>query len=1010
MMLFAPLAVCILMATPPRATTIPRIPDPPPVIDGRLDEWQMRPLRLTYDDPNQVVYGRSSWTDLKDLSGWAVLGWDSRYLYVAAHIVDDKHCQSNKGHSMYRGDHLELFVHFRHDEPGDQAGAVFQFGLSPGNFASTGDPLADIKPESVVYAPEGRDLRVSVAAQRTPNGYEIEAAVPWSGLGIHQPELGMALGLDLCPSDTDADTPVQETLASLRTDPWRVRSPDRMVSVQLGDADGKASTKTESAGRGQLLLPEARLAPGQHKDVAFTIDKPTQGNKPVLVLQGRLESDKVAGGSYALNLTLNGKPIEVDRLINKPAEFTFHDGRIISSWKTSGFFVYYSPDFKSAETTKTAYQPVDAPAYRLELIIDDLVQPGRNILRVAHKEPRVDNPLVIGDVRLAYRAAASLAKLEQEAGPPTGPLPVCEPHATTKVTFQWALLDGGAIRVEVNGERFGVESRFSHPTPGWLKLTGDGKATHNPVERKTTYWHLRRAVEPLDECLVVSDTFTSTCDKDVGIMARHEVGLGGRLDKLYVNGLYVPSKSAANGEPASPTTVALTRQAGIGLMAEDDVFRVHSLNYGQDGVVGLADNHFVLRPGTTHTMRWTIYPLDRCDHFALVNAARRRLGTNFRIDGSFTFADWRKPFSDFTTDQFRDYARFKGAKFIAATIVTPLYKGKYSHGTSFQLVDHAPYKRIFEAFKRAAPEVKTLVYFHCFIDVKDGARRQYSDSRLLKPDGTQGDYRDAIYPIFIPLETNSYGPAVAKNVDIILEEIGADGVYWDELAYSAFKYHFDEPWDGVTADIDPKTMKITRRKSSVTLLSQPWRLKLARRILDAGKLLIGNGNPHTETFTKLHFPRFVETASATNMARSLLYTPIGLGDHLGERNEVHAYRNMVRYLDWGGVYYWYSDQIVPTRPTLTGRMFPVTPIELHEGYLIAKERILTNRSGLFGWGDASSFDAYVFDKFGRLDTKTKVPLVERNGKHYAEVRIAKGWSAAIVRRQGSGTRGQGSAK
>ena len=68
-----------------------------------------------------------------------------------------------------------------------------------------------------------------------------------------------------------------------------------------------------------------------------------------------------------------------------------------------------------------------------------------------------------------------------------------------------------------------------------------------------------------------------------------------------------------------------------------------------------------------------------------------------------------------------------------------------------------------------------------------------------------------------------------------------------------------------------------------------------------------------------------------------------------ERSEVDAYHVMLRALDYGCVYYWYNDLLViPTHPQLTHYMFPITPVELHEGYIIGQERIITNRSGLFG--------------------------------------------------------------
>jgi len=78
-------------------------------------------------------------------------------------------------------------------------------------------------------------------------------------------------------------------------------------------------------------------------------------------------------------------------------------------------------------------------------------------------------------------------------------------------------------------------------------------------------------------------------------------------------------------------------------------------------------------------------------------------------------------------------------------------------------------------------------------------------------------------------------------------------------------------------------------------------------------------------------------------------------------------------------------------------MFPATPIELHEGFIICKERIVTNRSGLFGWGDRSAFTTYVYDREGRVSKGEEAKQITRNGKTYAEVRIPEGYSAAIVR-------------
>jgi hypothetical protein len=150
----------------------------------------------------------------------------------------------------------------------------------------------------------------------------------------------------------------------------------------------------------------------------------------------------------------------------------------------------------------------------------------------------------------------------------------------------------------------------------------------------------------------------------------------------------------------------------------------------------------------------------------------------------------------------------------------------------------------------------------------------------------------------------------------------------------------------------------------------------------------------------LHFPCFVETGTITHCRHAHLHSPIALGDHLTERSEKDAYHQMLAALNYGCVYHWYNDvTVIPTHPHLTRYMYPITPLELHEGYLIGKERIITNRSGLFGWGDASEHEVHVFNTDGVEVEGFSAPLLKRDGKTYTELRIAEDWSAAIVRRQ-----------
>jgi hypothetical protein len=78
--------------------------------------------------------------------------------------------------------------------------------------------------------------------------------------------------------------------------------------------------------------------------------------------------------------------------------------------------------------------------------------------------------------------------------------------------------------------------------------------------------------------------------------------------------------------------------------------------------------------------------------------------------------------------------------------------------------------------------------------------------------------------------------------------------------------------------------------------------------------------------------------------------------------------------------------------------FPLTPIELKAGVVIGVERILTNRSGRFGWGDDSAADVYLFDALARRVAEPDAKTLRRWGKTMTELRLPPDHLAVLVRR------------
>jgi hypothetical protein len=960
---------------------IPLKPDPPIAVDGDVGDWRSVPGKIALNAREQVVFGAPQWSGPADLSGTVSLSWREEALYIAADIVDDSLRQRGRGGEMWKGDNVMLFIDAAPNVEPTQTHfgkRQFQIAISPGSFEKTGDALLDVKPEVHCFQPTGTTLEnARAAASRTSGGYIVEAAIPWANLGIANVGKGTPLRVEVALSDTDGNDAQQESLMTILSAAWSIDR-TRLLAAALAGADGALVSATPSI----PVFDRVELVRGAKQSYSFDVTELPTGLDAVLSIKARLQFDTVAGYNPALHLDLNGTAIDGARLINKPPRAKARGGDIYSMAAGELFSTYYAPDFTSPDT-HPHYGLVDGYAACLfELRVTDLLKPGQNELIVTNSAG-VDNPLIAGEASISYRPPAAARREKQ--GPPTGPLPKISPGTSFKTAYRVTELSKHAFELQIGDDAVTIESRFSTPRPGWTN------------ESNEFFLHERR-IEQRDEAVVVFDSFTNLTDQPLPLMHRHEARLGDRMKRLWLAGLDQPNKSGNVSNPSNPTLCAALEKTAIGMLPLDDVFRIHGSEYFVDGVAGIADNQLVLRPKAAYTIEWAVVPTPEPDYWTFLNSTRRLVGANFPIPGGFAFLR-SGPLTDAWSDaQINDFIRFKDPMYVCTSNDYPRYNGQYTHGTSFQRVTHDNYRGSFARWRKIQPDRKYMVYFHCFIDVVEDGPHLFADSIHLDSNAKQADYGDSVNKLYIPIESNRFGPAIAKNVDIIFDEIGADGVYFDEHEYSRWLYHYGEPWDGFSGDIDPTSMKLVRKKSSTTLLTEKWRTALAKKILARGPL-IGNGPPFTRAMAALKFPCFVETGSITHCAQSHLYSPIALGDHLTERNELDAYNWMLAALDFGCVYHWYNDMtVIPSHTQLAGYMFPITPLELHEGYIIGEERIITKKSGLYGWGDMSTHEVHVFNDSGVEVSDFQVPHVIEGGARYSEIRIGEGWSVAIVRK------------
>ncbi len=182
----------------------------PPVVNGDVSEWGA----LT-EASDQIVYKPANWSGTGDTSGTYKLAWDADFLYLAVSVVDDHLIQTQRGDLIFKGDSVELLLD--RDLGGDFADLKlsaddYQLGLSPGDL-TTHDPPS----QAYLWYPRdraGEPAGVTVAAQAASNGYQLEAAVPWTLFGI-APAGGDRFGFALSISDNDnSGAAEQESLVS----------------------------------------------------------------------------------------------------------------------------------------------------------------------------------------------------------------------------------------------------------------------------------------------------------------------------------------------------------------------------------------------------------------------------------------------------------------------------------------------------------------------------------------------------------------------------------------------------------------------------------------------------------------------------------------------------------------------------------------------------------------------------------------------------------------------------
>ena len=260
------------------------------------------------------------------------------------------------------------------------------------------------------------------------------------------------------------------------------------------------------------------------------------------------------------------------------------------------------------------------------------------------------------------------------------------------------------------------------------------------------------------------------------------------------------------------------------------------------------------------------------------------------------------------------------------------------------------------------------------------------------------------------------------EIRFALDELGMDGVYFDMFALGqggSFRTYGGE-WDGLSARVDFHTGRISGQYKDCSLAGVQARVNLMNCVHSKGKIFVANR--HSTTCAEQSIPafRFTETGGAVAAAAkkwqvgtkppalnylffSHLNSPLGLGAYgAGQEPLQWMMKVTIIYLRHAMVFYHYHLPEPPMTEANKGafdiikHMFPITPVELGEGFIVGKERILTAVSLDRLWEKDSKPIVLLFDINGRrVDTADRCEVKPENGKWRVTLKL-KDWAEVAV--------------
>ncbi len=484
--------------------------------------------------------------------------------------------------------------------------------------------------------------------------------------------------------------------------------------------------------------------------------------------------------------------------------------------------------------------------------------------------------------------------------------------------------------------------------------------------------------------------------------------------KTFVNGMkarYVPD--GAGGQNPSFFTKP-SQGASLGVYVYEDLLRNQSSFLRTRKSFILEDAHLGFKAGASHKLGRRFYIMPDAGYFDFVNQVRRDYKLNMLMDGPFCFGSgpkfpkvkyyamggWFEWLHSYVSRE--EFKKQKQAIMAKTRKKEPNAKFLLRLESNLVLVDKTKLPNGHK-LPKSGRDVKGVGTYGLVVTPEQNEilkNSPFSDSILRDASGMA--IVDNLYPPepYIDLmvhfaEGNYRLKNILEQIDYLLDEVGADGVYIDQFipgcdgALTAPGRCSYDRWDGFTVDLDKKG-RIKRKYYDYIIAGSSARAKIVKHVLAKNKVMFNNNHPVTMETNGLRSYSFVEMEcnravisefNRTNKPSiyrleaigQLSGSPLTLGacaTHHTKNPKEYARiinRAVIVGLRHGILYAYYHCDITAKTSGGAGaidNMYPITPVELGEGFIIGKERILSCISRKFVVKSKKQPECLLFNDYG----------------------------------------------